>query len=171
MLAGNVAGLLSPIVLVAIFTLIFGVDKYDWKSMMDIRRGDDHELADAAGLDIEGIPGGHTETSLEFEEEQKKLARAGKISKTTTVVMVSSSFQNKVMWIRLTWFPPAADIGLSGPLAYAHVRLWVHLQQALLHRLGGGGHHVDLLLLPGCRAIPGFREPKDTCPNNPKHLP
>ena len=46
MLAGNVAALLSPVVLVAIFTLIFGIDKYDWKSMMDIRRGDDHELTD-----------------------------------------------------------------------------------------------------------------------------
>jgi hypothetical protein len=90
MLAGNVAALLSPIVLVTIFTLIFGVDKYDWKSMMDIRKGDDHDLADAAGLDLEEIPGGHNETRVEFEEEQKKLERAGKISKTATVVMVSS---------------------------------------------------------------------------------
>jgi hypothetical protein len=88
MLAGNVAALLSPVVLVPIFTLIFGVDKYDWKSMMDIRKGDDHDLADAAGLDLEEIPGGHNETGVEFEEEQKKLERAGKISKTATVVMV-----------------------------------------------------------------------------------
>jgi hypothetical protein len=90
MLAGNVAALLSPIVLVAIFTVVFGIDKYDWKSMMEIRRGDDHDLADAAGLDLEEIPGGHSETRVEFEEEQKKLERAGKISKTATVVMVSS---------------------------------------------------------------------------------
>jgi urea-proton symporter len=91
MLAGNVAALLSPVVLVPIFTLIFGVDKYDWKSMMDIRKGDDHDLADAAGLDLEDIPGGHNETRVEFEEEQKKLERAGKISKTATVVMVCFS--------------------------------------------------------------------------------
>jgi hypothetical protein len=58
--------------------------------MMEIRRGDDHDLADAAGLDLEEIPGGHSETRVEFEEEQKKLERAGKISKTATVVMVSS---------------------------------------------------------------------------------
>ncbi len=57
--------------------------------MMDIRKGDDHELADAAGLDLESIPGGHDETVVEFEEEQRKLERAGKISKTMTVVMVS----------------------------------------------------------------------------------
>jgi urea-proton symporter len=89
MLAGNVAALLSPIVLVGIFTLIFGVDKYDWKSMMDIRRGDDHDLADAAGLDLEEIPGGHSETHAELEDEQKKLQRASKISKTATAVLVS----------------------------------------------------------------------------------
>jgi hypothetical protein len=89
MLAGNVAALLAPVVLVAIFTVFFGVDKYDWKSMMDIRKGDDHELADAAGLDLEETPGGRTESSGEFEAEQKNLQRAGIISKTTTVVMVS----------------------------------------------------------------------------------
>ncbi|KAK4234926.1 Sodium:solute symporter family-domain-containing protein [Achaetomium macrosporum] len=87
MLAGNVAALLAPIPLIAIFTLIFGIDKYDWKSMMDIRRGDDHDLAASAGLDLEEIPGGHSESSAAFEAEQKKLARAGKISKTATVVM------------------------------------------------------------------------------------
>ncbi len=57
--------------------------------MMDIRKGDDHDLADAAGLDLESIPGGHDETVVEFEEEQRKLKRAGKISKTMTIIMVS----------------------------------------------------------------------------------
>lgn len=89
MLAGNVAALLSPIVLVALFTLIFGIDKYDWKSMMDIRRGDDHDLADAAGLDLEEIPGSSSNAPATFEQEQKGLERASKISKSTTVVMVS----------------------------------------------------------------------------------
>ncbi|KAL2166116.1 hypothetical protein VTG60DRAFT_3277 [Thermothelomyces hinnuleus] len=87
MLAGNVAALLSPIVLVAIFTLIFGIDKYNWKSMLEIRRADDHELADGAGVDPEEVPGGHVETPAEQEEERKKLERAGKISKTATVIM------------------------------------------------------------------------------------
>jgi hypothetical protein len=87
MLVGNVVALLSPVVFVPILTLVFGVDKYDWKSMLDIRKGDDHDLADAVGMDLEDVPGGHTETELEFEEEQRKLLRAGKISKTTTVVM------------------------------------------------------------------------------------
>ncbi|KAL2192766.1 Sodium:solute symporter family-domain-containing protein [Corynascus similis CBS 632.67] len=87
MLAGNVAALLSPVVLVAIFTLIFGIDKYDWKSMMDIRRGDDNELADAVGLDLEEVHGVRSETHANQEEEVKNLQRASKISKTATVIM------------------------------------------------------------------------------------
>ncbi|KAI0384392.1 Na+/solute symporter [Hypomontagnella monticulosa] len=85
MLAGNVVALLSPLVLIPIFTLIFGMDNYDWKSMMDIRRGDDHDLAATAGVDLEQTVGGHVETTNEFAEEQSKLMRASKISKWTTV--------------------------------------------------------------------------------------
>ena len=87
MLAGNVVALLSPVVLIPIFTLIFGLDRYDWQSMMAIRRADDHDVADAAGVDIETVPGGHVETTDEFEEEQRKLVRAGKISKSATIVL------------------------------------------------------------------------------------
>jgi hypothetical protein len=93
MLAGNVAALLAPIPLIAIFTLIFGLDKYDWKSMMAIRRGDDHDITASAGLGeaLEEIPSGEDNaeesSSAAFEEERKKLTRAGKISKTATVVM------------------------------------------------------------------------------------
>ncbi|KAK4169778.1 Sodium:solute symporter family-domain-containing protein [Cladorrhinum sp. PSN259] len=87
MLAGNVTALLSPIVFVAVLTLIFGIDKYDWKSMMEIRKADDHDLAQDAGVDLEDIQGGHEETAAEFEQEQAKLLRASKISKSMTVVM------------------------------------------------------------------------------------
>ncbi|KZL78057.1 urea active transporter [Colletotrichum tofieldiae] len=86
MLAGNVIALLSPLVLIPIFTLAFGIDKYDWKSMMAIRRGDDHELASAAGLDLEEIPG-HHESHAEFEREQAMLSRAFKISVSMTAFM------------------------------------------------------------------------------------
>jgi len=85
MLAGNVVALLSPIVFVAVFTAIFGIAKYDWKSMLDIKPGDDHDLAEEAGLNLEEIPGGRA--LMNFEEEQKKLKRASKISKTVTVLM------------------------------------------------------------------------------------
>ncbi|KAH8661981.1 Sodium:solute symporter family-domain-containing protein [Xylariales sp. PMI_506] len=87
MLAGNVVALLSPVVLIPIFTLIFGLDHYDWKTMMDIRRGDDHDLAANAGVDLENTVGGHVETTAEFEEEQAKLMRASKISKWSTVFL------------------------------------------------------------------------------------
>ncbi|KAK4183922.1 Sodium:solute symporter family-domain-containing protein [Podospora australis] len=90
MLAGNVAALLSPIVFIAILTAIFGIDKYDWKSMMEIRKGDDHDLAQEAGVDLETVTGGHEETQAEFEAEQAKLLKASKISKITTVVMTLS---------------------------------------------------------------------------------
>ena len=104
MLAGNVVALLSPCIFIPILTLIFGVDKYDWKSMLDIRKGDDHELAEEVGLDLDQIPGGHDETQLEFEEEQTKLERAGKISKTTTVVMVSLT--HSTHWHNLYVYEP-----------------------------------------------------------------
>ncbi|KAI6370802.1 hypothetical protein MCOR25_004091 [Pyricularia grisea] len=87
MLAGNVVALLSPVVLIAIFTVIFGVDKYDWVSMMNIRQADDHDLTDAAGVDAEVAQAQQAETHDSFEEEQRKLVRAGKISKTMTVLM------------------------------------------------------------------------------------
>ncbi|KXH37593.1 sodium symporter family protein [Colletotrichum nymphaeae SA-01] len=86
MLAGNVIALLSPIVLIPVFTLAFGLDSYDWKSMMAIRRGDDHELANAAGLDLEDVPG-NTESQAEFEKEQAMLSRAFKISVSMTAFM------------------------------------------------------------------------------------
>jgi len=55
--------------------------------MMEIRKGDDHDLATIAGVDLETVPGGHEETAVEFEEEQRKLFRASKISKVMTIVM------------------------------------------------------------------------------------
>ncbi|KAG4222869.1 hypothetical protein PC116_g28658 [Phytophthora cactorum] len=95
MLAGNVVALLSPLVLIPIFTLIFGMDNYDWKSMMAIRRGDDHELAATAGIDLEQTAAGHVETTNELAEEQAKLTRASKISKWTTVGLTISFL---VLW-------------------------------------------------------------------------
>ncbi|CAJ2504598.1 Uu.00g119920.m01.CDS01 [Anthostomella pinea] len=87
MLAGNVVALLSPLVLIPIFTLIFGMDKYDWKSMMAIRKGDDHDIATTAGTDLEHTADEHVQTTNEFKAEQSKLMRASKISKWTTVAM------------------------------------------------------------------------------------
>jgi hypothetical protein len=87
MLVGNVVALLAPIVLVPIFTFGFGMDKYDWSSMMEIKKGDDHDLAEDAGVDLEEVPGGHEETQGEFEEEQRMLKRALRISVSTTIFM------------------------------------------------------------------------------------
>lgn len=87
MLAGNVVALLSPLIFTPVFTLIFGMDHYDWASMMAIRKGDDHDLAAAAHIDLELVPGERRESVAEAAAEQTKLLRASKIAKTTTVVL------------------------------------------------------------------------------------
>jgi hypothetical protein len=87
MLAGNVVALLSPLVLTPIFTLIFGVDKYDWVSMAEIRKGDDHDLAAAADMDLDLVPGEGHATESDMAVEQAKLLRASKIAKGMTVLL------------------------------------------------------------------------------------
>ena len=87
MLAGNVVALLAPVVLIPIFCIIFGFDKYDWGSMMAISKGDDHDLAEDAGIDLEETLAGRQETEEEFEREQKMLKRALKISVSVTIFM------------------------------------------------------------------------------------
>jgi urea-proton symporter len=84
-----VAALLSPLVLIPIFTLIFGLDHYDWKSMVAIRKADDDgDLIDEIPASTsEGLVENDTETPIAFQTEQKNLKRAGKISKLMTVVM------------------------------------------------------------------------------------
>jgi urea-proton symporter len=163
MLAGNVVALLSPLVLIPVLTLAFGLDKYDWQSMMNIRKGDDHDFATAAGMDLENIPGGHEETVREFEEEQRKLARASVISKTMTAVLVRfiplTTPQPLVVFTCANGSP--SDHRLPRPLAHAHVRLGLHLQQALLHRLGRRRHHLDLLQFFWGGAVPHLRGPED----------
>jgi hypothetical protein len=101
MLAGNVVALLSPLVTIPILTLIFGWDHYDWASMQAIRKGDDHDIADSAGVDIETVPGERQHShdaaraAAEEEAEQKLLLRAGRISKSVTAFMTISFL---VLW-------------------------------------------------------------------------
>ncbi|KAJ6286794.1 Sodium:solute symporter family-domain-containing protein [Bipolaris maydis] len=88
MLAGNVVALLSPMIFIPVFTLIFGVDNYDWVSMKNIRLVDDSDVTAAANLDLEAVHGRHGTLSPEAEaEEQRKLFRASKIAKTTTAAL------------------------------------------------------------------------------------
>lgn len=84
---GLSVALLSPLVIIPVLTLAFGLQHYDWKSMMQIRQGDDHDAAATAHLDMENTPGPHVATPDTFEAEQKKLLQAGKISKSMTVVL------------------------------------------------------------------------------------
>lgn len=87
MLAGNVVALLSPIIFIPILTLIFGVAHYDWESMRMIRKGDDNDLADAAGVDLELVPGQSNQSDAEQRAEQHKLLKASKVAKIMTVIL------------------------------------------------------------------------------------
>ncbi|KAK3201656.1 hypothetical protein GRF29_164g184883 [Pseudopithomyces chartarum] len=87
MLAGNVVALLSPVIFVPVLTYAFGPQNYDWVSMKAIRRGDDHDLAATANVDLELVPGEHVHSSAQEEEEQAKLLKASKIARWMTVFM------------------------------------------------------------------------------------
>lgn len=89
MLAGNVVALLSPIIFIPILTFLPGLRgaKYDWVSMKLIRKGDDSDLAAAAHMDLEQIPGESNHTAEEDEMEQKKLQRAAKIARSLTIFL------------------------------------------------------------------------------------
>ncbi|KAL7269869.1 urea active transporter [Rhizina undulata] len=86
MLAGNIVALLSPFVFIPVLTLAFGPDNYDWKSMKAIRRGDDHDIAEAENVDLELVPGESNNPDAEALE-QKQLEKAAWIARTITAVM------------------------------------------------------------------------------------
>lgn len=87
MLAGNVTALLSPLLFVPIFTLIFGVDNYDWQSMRDIRQADDHDVIEDSDLDPEAQRELERAQKADDEAEQKKLQRAFKIACVMTTLL------------------------------------------------------------------------------------
>jgi hypothetical protein len=109
MLAGNVAALLSPLVFVPVLTFAFGRQKYDWQSMLEIRKGDDSDLAAAAHVDLELVPGASNVSEDLMREEQRKLTKAAFIARTMTVVMTLALL---VLWPSMltaypTYLPPA----------------------------------------------------------------
>ncbi|KAJ5861150.1 uncharacterized protein N7529_008460 [Penicillium soppii] len=95
MLAGNVAALLSPVVFVPLFTYVFGPQNYDYESMRAIRKVDDSEVAAAAHVDIELVPGEATHAQDEDEEETRQLNRSAFYARTLTVFM---AFSFLILW-------------------------------------------------------------------------
>jgi len=87
MLAGNVVALLSPLIFIPVLTYALKPQNYDWVSMKEIKKADDHDLAFTAGLDIEEVPGGHVQMAAEEEHEQALLMRAAKIARWLTVFL------------------------------------------------------------------------------------
>ncbi|KAF1828405.1 urea active transporter [Decorospora gaudefroyi] len=95
MLAGNVVALLSPLLFVPILTYVFGPQHYDWLSMKAIRKGDDHDIADAAHIDLERIPDEQRRALETDAQEQAKLAQASRIARWLTLFMALSFL---VLW-------------------------------------------------------------------------
>lgn len=87
MLAGNVVSLLAPLIFIPVLSLIFPSPKYDWQSMKAIRKADDHDVADAAHVDLELVPGETNQSAEEEAKEQHLLNRAAKIARTLTVFL------------------------------------------------------------------------------------
>ena len=87
MLAGNVVALLSPCIFVPILTYAFGPQNYDYKSMAAIRLANDEDVANAAHVDLELVPGAAAGTVINSEAEQNKLQRASIIAKSLTGLM------------------------------------------------------------------------------------
>ena len=87
MLAGNVTSLRAPVVFTPALSFIFRSPKYDWLSMKAIRRGDDSELASAAHMDLELLPGQSRQSEHEEREEQHQLQKAAKIARSLTVFL------------------------------------------------------------------------------------
>lgn len=95
MLAGNVAALLSPVIFVPLLTYIFGPQDYNYESMRLIRKVDDTEVAAAAHIDLELVPGETSPSQHESEQETSKLNRAALYSRTLTIFM---TFAFLVLW-------------------------------------------------------------------------
>ena len=87
MLAGNVAALLSPVIFSPILTYTFGPQNYDYESMRQIRKVDDTEVAAAAHIDLELVPGETNPTQIQSEEEDRKLNRSALYARTLTIFM------------------------------------------------------------------------------------
>ncbi len=87
MLAGNVVALLSPCLFIPVLTYALKPQRYDWVSMKAIRRGDDHDIAKSAHVDLEDVPGERRASIADSTEEMTKLKRASRIARVMTVLM------------------------------------------------------------------------------------
>ncbi|KAI9817165.1 MAG: hypothetical protein M1827_001277 [Pycnora praestabilis] len=87
MLAGNVVALLSPLIFIPVLTFAFGSDNYDYASMRAIRRGDDSDLATAANVDLELVPGNSNTAAADDAHEQEQLRVASIRAKILTATL------------------------------------------------------------------------------------
>ena len=87
MLAGNVAALLSPVLISPTLTYLFGPQNYDYATMRAIRKVDDSDVAAAAHVDIELIPG-EAPSPTSSPDEDHRMNQAAVYSRALTIAMV-----------------------------------------------------------------------------------
>jgi hypothetical protein len=87
MLAGNVVALLSPLVFVPILTVLVQSKRYDWKSMKDINRVDDRDIAIEANIDPDLITGEAHYDPMDEAEQHARLKRSGVVARFVTVAL------------------------------------------------------------------------------------
>jgi hypothetical protein len=95
MLAGNVVSLLAPLIFIPIFTFTMPTPKYDWLSMKLIRKGDDSDLAAAANMDLELVPGASIQSDHDERMEQHQLQKSAKIARSLTIFL---TFALLILW-------------------------------------------------------------------------
>ncbi|KAK5755080.1 urea active transporter [Elasticomyces elasticus] len=97
MLAGNVVSLLAPCIFIPLLSFFPGLrtPKYDWMSMKLIRKGDDSDMAAAAHMDLELVPGQSAQSDHEERVEQHQLERS---AKTARYMTISLTLALLVLW-------------------------------------------------------------------------
>ncbi|KAK5714398.1 urea active transporter [Elasticomyces elasticus] len=89
MLAGNVVSLLAPCIFIPLLSFFPGLrtPKYDWMSMKLIRKGDDSDMAAAAHMDLELVPGQSAQSDHDERMEQHQLERSAKTARYMTICL------------------------------------------------------------------------------------
>ena len=93
MLTGNLVSLLTPIVFIPILSFAFKSSRYDWKSMLYIKRDDESDVVrndSEQGDTVQSVP-----TTFTSDAERKQLDRAVKIGAYLTIGL---SLATLILW-------------------------------------------------------------------------
>lgn len=174
MLAGNVTGLLSPLVFVPVLTFGFGRQNYDWESMKAIRRVDDSEIIRRTSIDAEMQRVATDRIAEQEAAEETELKRSAFIARSLTVVLILAML---ILWPMPLYgtgyiFSKKFFTGTLPRSIYIDWKSW-WLTLSSLHRLGRCRHHLALLQYRLRWPVPSLARPQDHCSHSkidgPRH--